>query len=162
MNISNHDLAPISKLILKSFESKNIPLNEDMFSSGTASHGCGHVPRTVAKGFRMTATAYFAKPKNNLTIMTDTLVDKVRLEGNKAVGVETLSIEGSKTFFHAKREVIISAGTYSSPTILMRSGIGPVEQVKKHGIESLIELSGVGQNLQDHVVCSRLSRITQS
>ncbi|EZF10055.1 hypothetical protein H112_08593 [Trichophyton rubrum D6] len=154
-----HDLAPISKRILDSFVSKGIPYKGDLFSTGEVSHGCGHVVRTVHKGLRSTAADYLTKDnrKDNVTILCNTSVDKVIIEPRegclKATGVATIStVDKTHRTFQATREVIISGGAYCSPAILLRSGIGPKEELNQHGIPCKINLSGVGKNLMDHLI----------
>ncbi|RAL10303.1 GMC family oxidoreductase [Aspergillus homomorphus CBS 101889] len=157
LHVEPHDLAPISDLIMESFVSQGLPLDHDMFTTGETPHGCGHVPRTVHKGIRTTSGDFITNGylRSNVTVMTDTTVNKILLRetsvGLKAEGVAVITPEGSKSVY-AKREVIVSGGAYCSPAILMRSGIGPKEELSKHGIECKVDLPGVGQNLLDHMI----------
>ena len=82
--------------------------------------------------------------------MTDFTVDKVLFERQKAVGVTVVAENISKQIM-AAREVILSAGAINSPQILLRSGIGPKEDLEAKGIKIIQNLSGVGKNLQDHI-----------
>ena len=86
----------------------------------------------------------------NLTLKTGAEVTRLLIEGKRAVGVEYQQ-DGQTHQVRADREVIVSAGALQSPKLLMLSGIGPAEQLRKHGIPVVVDLSGVGQNLQDHV-----------
>jgi choline dehydrogenase len=86
----------------------------------------------------------------NLTVMTDALVKRVRLEGRRAVGIELLR-GGEETFAEAYAETILAAGAIGSPQILQLSGIGPGALLRSHGIPVAHELAGVGENLQDHL-----------
>ncbi|KAN0096005.1 GMC oxidoreductase [Hyaloscypha variabilis] len=151
-----HDLAPISDLVMESFQSQGLPLHPDMFSSGESPHGCGHVPRTVYKGDRTTAANYLVNKGSNISIKTDTVVDKVILEGEgselRATGVKIIEKDGTVRDLKAKKEVIVSGGAYCSPTILLRSGIGAKEQLAAHGIDCKVDLPGVGKNLMDHLI----------
>lgn len=129
-----------------------------MFSTGDVPHGCGHVPRTVYKGIRTTG-ADFVTNKNargNITVQTDTTVDKVIFanqgEQIRASGVATKTFDGRSKIYHARKEIIISGGAYCSPAILLRSGIGPKEELAKHGIPCTMSAPGVGRNLMDHLV----------
>ncbi|GLI79631.1 hypothetical protein PoHVEF18_007970 [Penicillium ochrochloron] len=153
-----HDLAPISNLLLDSFVSEGMPLNQDMFSTGDVPHGCGHAPRSVYNGIRTTG-ADFVTNKNsrgNITIQTDATVDKVIFtqEGEqlRASGVATKTTDGGSTIYHARKEIIISGGAYCSPAILLRSGIGPTEELAKHNIPCKVSVPGVGKNLMDHLI----------
>ncbi|RHZ60765.1 hypothetical protein CDV55_103182 [Aspergillus turcosus] len=153
-----HDLAPISNLLMESFVSQGLPLHHDMFSTGDIPHGCGHAPRTVYKGIRTTAADYITKEfhRNNVTIQTDTAVDRVVLEqgpdGLRATSVITQLADGTLRTFHARKEIIVSGGAYCSPAILMRSGIGAREELEQHGIPCQVDLPGVGKNLLDHLI----------
>ncbi|KAJ5523864.1 hypothetical protein N7494_010514 [Penicillium frequentans] len=153
-----HDLAPISDLILQSMESKGMPLHHDMFSTGDVAHGCGHVPRTVYKGIRTTGADFVTRKnhRNNITITTDTTVDKVifKQQGGqtRASGVITKANDGTTKTFLARKEIIISGGAYCSPAILLRSGIGPKEELEKHSIPITVKSPGVGRNLLDHLI----------
>jgi choline dehydrogenase-like flavoprotein len=132
-----------------------MPLNHDMFSTGDVPHGCGHVPRTVYNGIRTTG-ADFVTNKNsrgNITIQTDTTVDRVIFtEELRASGVATKTPDGKSKIYHARKEIIISGGAYCSPAILLRSGIGPKEELAKHDISCTVDAPGVGKNLMDHLV----------
>jgi choline dehydrogenase len=88
-----------------------------------------------------------ARDRPNLTILGDTHIDRVILDGNRAVGVQANTPDGLVTF--AGREIVLSAGSVFSPTILIRSGIGPAEQVRQLGIP-LVRNLPVGRNLIDH------------
>jgi choline dehydrogenase len=97
--------------------------------------------------------AYIGDPRSarsNLTIMTGTLVSKVILRGTTAVGVEVV-VNGERRRFDAQREVILSLGAINTPKVLMQSGLGPQDELERHGIEVVQPLPGVGQNHQDHV-----------
>lgn len=145
-----HDLAPISELILQSMESKGMPLHHDMFTTGDVAQGCGHVPRTVYKGIRTTGADFVTRKnhRNNITITTDTTVDKVIFKQQngqtRASGVVTKANDGTSKTFFARKEIIISGGAYCSPAILLRSGIGPKQELEKHRIPITVNSPGVG------------------
>ena len=93
------------------------------------------------------STAYLSLPPKNLTISTDSEVARLNLDSsNKATGVETIS---GRTY-HATKEIILSAGTFNSPKILLLSGIGPEEQLSQLSIPVKVDLPGVGDDLRDH------------
>ncbi|WEW56859.1 hypothetical protein PRK78_002314 [Emydomyces testavorans] len=159
LHIEPHDLAPISQLCMDSFVSKGLPYDPDMFTTGHRPHGCGHAPRTVHQGLRSTAADFVTNnyQRKNVVIKTDTMVDKVLLEqdgadGLRARSVVTLAADGTQEIFRANKEVIVSGGTYCSPAILLRSGIGPKAELDKHGIPCQVDLPGVGKNLMDHII----------
>lgn len=136
------------------------PMIEDMFTTGESPHAIGHAPRTHHNGIRSTAADFVTNTyrRENITILTEHVVDKIVFERSAetltAVGAEIVAKDGSRSVVHANREVVVSGGAYCSPTILMRSGLGPREELAKIGIECLVDLPGVGQNLQDHAVSS--------
>lgn len=138
--------------------SKGLPLDPDMFSHGNTPHGCGHAVRTVYQGIRTTGADFVTKtPRDNLHLMVETHVDKVLFDINEdgeftAAGVRAVKSDGTVVEVKAKKEVIVSGGAYCSPNILNRSGIGAKGELEKHGIPTLIDLPGVGRNLQDHLV----------
>lgn len=110
--------------------------------------GAGPTPRNVRDGMRMsTAVTYLAQARSrpNLEIHPDTVVARVVCSGTRATGVELL--DGS--VIEADR-VVLAAGTYASPALLARSGIGPVAELQALGIAPVVDLPGVGSNLADH------------
>ncbi|KAE8141417.1 hypothetical protein BDV38DRAFT_237834 [Aspergillus pseudotamarii] len=153
-----HDLAPISNLLIDSLVSQGMPLHHDMFSTGDVAQGCGHAPRTVYKGIRTTGADFITNDYNrsNVTIQTDTTVDRIELEedaaGLRATGAVTRLADGTTRTFHARKEVVISSGAYCSPAVLMRSGIGAREELEKCDIPCKVDLPGVGKNLMDHLI----------
>ena len=88
------------------------------------------------------------RDRPNLQIAGNALVDRVTVEGGAATGVEAI-VEGQSHRVKAGR-VVLCGGAYGSPLIMLRSGIGPADEIAEHGIRPLHELSGVGRNLQDH------------
>ncbi len=114
--------------------------------------GIGTGPWNVdSDGVRVsTAIAYLqsARQRSNLTIKPNSLIDRVLLDGNRAVGV-ILENGGTREQVYARR-ITLCAGAIGSPTILLRSGIGPDDDLHSVGIEPQISLPGVGTNLIDH------------
>ncbi|KAH8809169.1 hypothetical protein F5884DRAFT_794721 [Xylogone sp. PMI_703] len=152
-----HDLAPISNLVFESMKDKGFKFQQDMFTTGDNPHACGHVLRTVHKGTRSVAADYLLGRGPNLTISTETLVDKIIFDNEgsslKAVAVKVLNKDGKEMQIRARKEIIISGGAYCSPVILLRSGIGPRSELALHGIECKVDSPGVGKNLMDHLIC---------
>jgi choline dehydrogenase len=114
--------------------------------------GAGPTPRNARDGVRMsTALTYLASARSrpNLTICADTVVSQVECSGKRATGVRLLD----GTVIEAEH-VVVAAGTYASPMILARSGIGPADQLRVLGITPVIDLPGVGSNLVDHPLVS--------
>jgi choline dehydrogenase len=90
-----------------------------------------------------------ASPRPNLTVETEALATRVLMQNGRAIGVEYLR-QGQSQSAHADREVILSGGAFNSPQLLLLSGIGPADELRALGIAPLVDLPGVGRNLQDH------------
>jgi choline dehydrogenase len=86
----------------------------------------------------------------NLTVLTDSVVSRLIFAGSSVIGVEVLQ-DGELRQYFAEREVILSLGAINTPKVLMQSGIGPEDELQRHGIKVIQHLPGVGQNHQDHV-----------
>ncbi len=121
--------------------------------NGAQQEGFGAMHMTVHKGRRWsTANAYLrpAMERSNLSVITHARVYRVLLENKTAVGV-SVQYRGEMHQFRVNKEVILSAGSIGSPHLLQLSGIGNPDVLKKAGIQTLHELPGVGENLQDHL-----------
>lgn len=141
---------PLCDAFIASAQAIGLPRNDDF--NGSSQEGAGYLQATVRNGRRAsTATAYLNPAKNrpNLTVVTEALAEKVLFEGQRASGVQ-FRRAGQTITVHARREVILSAGSVKSPHLLMLSGIGPEAELRQHGIDVRHDLGGVGQNLQDH------------
>lgn len=90
-----------------------------------------------------------AQTRSNLTIQDHTLVTRIVFSGKRAIGIEVVNKTGLVSTIHAG-EIVLSAGTINSPAILLRSGIGPSDDLRRLGIVCINELQGVGSNLIDH------------
>uniref|UniRef100_UPI0024576FF5 GMC family oxidoreductase n=1 Tax=Nocardia wallacei TaxID=480035 RepID=UPI0024576FF5 len=111
--------------------------------------GVGPMPFNQVDGVRQsTALTYLAasRQRPNLTVRGGVRVERILLDGNRAVGVRTAE---SRETVHADL-VVLAAGAYGSPLLLLRSGIGPADELTADGLEARIDLPGVGRNLQDH------------
>ncbi|WP_062261403.1 GMC family oxidoreductase [Endozoicomonas arenosclerae] len=120
--------------------------------NGPDQEGVGWYQVTQKEGRRCSSAAAYLHPvmtRPNLMVMTNSQTARVILDGKKAVGVEVVRGVTRRKLF-ARKEVVLSAGTFGSPQILMLSGIGSREKLEPHGIECLHSLSGVGENLQEH------------
>ncbi|UNK45655.1 GMC family oxidoreductase [Arthrobacter sulfonylureivorans] len=117
-----------------------------------ASTGVSPMAMNIRGGDRVSTNHAYIEPargRANLTILGDTLIDRVLFEGTLAVGV--VDAAGSEHRVAEGGEVILSAGSSASPALLMRSGIGPAEELAELGIELLVDLP-VGRSAQDHAV----------
>ncbi|MGH1481583.1 MAG: GMC family oxidoreductase [Geminicoccales bacterium] len=128
-----------------------IPAIED-FNSGD-NEGCAYFQVNQKKGIRWHAAKAFLKPakeRDNLTILTHAQTERLVLDGKRVTGV-MFHHDGAKKQATANAEVVLAAGAIGSPQILQLSGIGPGALLAEHGIDVQHELSGVGENLQDHL-----------
>ena len=158
LEVSNQKAAkPISHAYIEACANSQIKIRDD-FNIGD-NEGAGFWQSTIfhsdkKNGQRCsTAAAYllpYVKNRENLEIITKANVVRIIFDEKKAIGVEYMH-QGKNKKIKANREVILSAGSLMSPTILQRSGIGAPEDIKPHGIQLIHELPGVGKNLQDHI-----------
>ncbi|KAI0892479.1 GMC oxidoreductase [Annulohypoxylon nitens] len=130
--------------ILDCFEQAGYPLNPDHNSGNPI--GMSVAISSCQSGIRSTAADLITSAPDNLTVATNSPVQRVITEGKKAIGVEA---NGKKYF--ASKEVILCTGALNSPRILMHSGIGPVKQLKEYKIPIIHENEAVGQNMRDHL-----------
>ncbi|MFL5732605.1 MAG: GMC family oxidoreductase, partial [Chloroflexia bacterium] len=143
-----NDLTPVQSALLETCAAVGYPRVDDHNAPGAM--GAGPAPMNRVDGIRQSAAlTYLARARHrpNLTIRSGVLVDRVLLEGRRAVGVRLA--DPSNEVLYAGR-IILAAGTYGSPAILMRSGVGPAEHLTALGIPVRVDLPGVGQNLTDH------------
>ncbi len=158
LEVSNQKAAkPISHAYIEACANSQVRIRDD-FNTGD-NEGAGFWQSTIfhsknKNGQRCsTAAAYllpYIKNRQNLEIITKANVMKIIFDGKRAVGLEYMH-QGKKKKIRAHKEVILSAGSLMSPTILQRSGIGALEDIKPHGIRLIHQLPGVGKNLQDHI-----------
>lgn len=140
---------------------KGIPRNPDY--NGASQIGASLMQFTIKDGFRHSCATAFLKPvlsRSNLTILTKAQAKKILIKNDRATGVEFFTKNGSVSTVTARKEVILSAGAFHSPQLLMLSGIGAKDELSRFGIGCKKELEGVGQNLQDHLFfnCAALSK----
>lgn len=117
--------------------------------------GVGAIPKCVSTGQRVSTSALYlakARGRTNLTIRTNCLVDRLLFENVngslRAIGVEAL-MDGGRCRFSGGH-ITVSAGAINSPAILLRSGIGETGEIARSNIKPILDLPGVGKNLQDH------------
>ena len=127
-----------------------IPRTDDM--NGELHDGVGFMQHNIKRGRRHSAYMAYVEPvlgRTNLVVRTGCLVQQIVFDRNVATGVAVIS-GGERQVISAAREVIVSAGAVNSPQVLMLSGIGPGDELQRHGITPVVESPGVGRNLQDH------------
>ncbi len=129
-----------------------LPDNQDY--NGARQEGVGRFQFTTKKGKRHSGAVAFLKPvmsRPNLTVRTKAQVERIEIKNGKATGVTFRSGNKSPQTISCQKEVILSAGAFNSPQILMCSGVGSKAELSRSGIECKHELEGVGKNLQDHL-----------
>lgn len=135
-------------------ESLQIPRSTDF--NGVDQEGLGVYQTTMKNGRRWSAADAFLRPaqkRPNLAVYTGWQVEKIHLEGHRASAVRLIKPDASATISQdigVRGELILSAGAIGSPAILMKSGIGRADDLHKIGVNPVLDLAGVGQNLQDH------------
>ena len=141
---------PIAAAFVEAAAEAGFPKNPDF--NGPHQEGFGFYQVSQKGGSRYGAgRAYLGdRPRANLTVMADTEVARVLFEGRRATGV-LVRQGGTERHVQARGETIISSGTFSSPQLLMCSGIGPAAHLREHGVAVLHDSPDVGGNLQDHV-----------
>jgi choline dehydrogenase len=120
---------------------------------GPEQEGISRIELTTNGGRRASSARAYLHPamkaRRNLTVLTRAQTTRILFEGKRAIGVEYLR-GGAVQRVHANREIVLSAGTYASPQLLMLSGIGPADHLRSVGIDVVQDLPGVGENLQEH------------
>jgi choline dehydrogenase-like flavoprotein len=140
---------PLIDRIIEAFVEAGYPHNDDF--NGASQFGAGRFQVTQHNGMRCSTAAGYLRPargRANLDIISQASVTRVALEGSRAVGIEIYR-HGETSIIRAEGEVILSAGAYNSPQILMLSGIGKPADLKAVGIDAQVDLP-VGDDLQDH------------
>jgi choline dehydrogenase-like flavoprotein len=155
LGVSDIDyIHPLTRAWLQACQQAGLPYNPD-FNSGDPT-GCGLYQITARDGRRSSAAVAYLNParkRANLRIETGTMVTRILIEKGRAVGVECTRGK-RKVVYRADQEVVVSTGAIATPKLLMLSGIGPANEIVRHGIEVHADLPGVGQNLQDHIEIS--------
>jgi choline dehydrogenase len=142
---------PMAEAWVEAAAETGLRLNEDF--NGDRQDGVGLYQVTQRGGMRCSTAAAFLRPaleRRNLTVETNLQVQRLLIERGRALGVVAERL-GEPFEATAEREVILSAGAYNSPQLLMLSGVGPAEHLATREIEVVADLPGVGQNLQDHL-----------
>ncbi|CCM80029.1 MULTISPECIES: choline dehydrogenase [Rhizobium] len=143
---------PLNQAFLDAGKALGYPLSDD--SNGPQHEGFAVAEQTIVNGRRNSSAAAFlsaaVRSRPNLTINSGNPVERVFFEGRRAVGVRCCTRNGPRDF-RVRREVILCAGGVGSPHILLLSGVGPAEQLRKNGIPVVHDRSAVGANLQDHL-----------
>ena len=152
------DPNPLSLAFVEAAVKVGIRHNEDY--NGATQDGVSLIQVNIRNGRRCSAADAYLRPvleRSNLTVITGAHASRIICEGRRAVGVAYLR-SGQEEVARAEREIVLCAGAFNSPQLLMLSGVGPADEIQRHGIEDLHELPGVGTNLQDHPAGKLLAR----
>jgi choline dehydrogenase len=143
---------PLAEIFIEAAQECGLAYNPDY--NGANNEGIARSQVTQKRGRRMSAATSFltaqVRARRNLTILANMRVRRVLIENGAAIGVEIEEGDYLRAVVHARREIILSAGTLGSPKILMLSGIGPAAHLRAHGIDVVRDSPHVGRNLQDH------------
>lgn len=147
--------SPMTRTYVKTLQGMGIPYNPDF--NGAGQFGVGFMQHTIDWETRRRSSAvdaFLAPVMNNrlLTIETGATVTQIRMENGRVSGVDYIQ-NGTKKSASAGVEVILAAGAYQTPKLMMISGIGPEDELARHSIKTKVALQGVGKNLQDHYEC---------
>ncbi|WP_126283811.1 GMC family oxidoreductase [Burkholderia stagnalis] len=142
---------PFHARYLEAARQAGLPLADDF--NGAQQEGIGLYQVTQKHGERWSAARAYLLPhvgrRDNLTVETHAQVLRILFDGTRAIGVEVRQ-HGEVRTLHARREVVLAAGAFQTPQLLMLSGVGPATELARVGIRPLADLPGVGRNLQDH------------
>ena len=150
---------PTNDAILRAFQDLGVPRTADY--NGGNQFGAFYYQATIRNGQRCSAADAFLRPargRPNLQVLTNATCQRIHFDGARATGVE-IKVGGQVRNVSAAREVILSAGAYHSPKLLMQSGIGPADHLSEMGITVRHNSPDVGQNLQDHYILTMSWRL---
>ena len=149
----------LTKDFIKTIEELGVPYTDDF--NGSSQQGVGFYQFMNRDGKRSSAAyAFIAPEKHNpkLDVNLNSNIEKIIIEKNKAIGVEYRNSKGELKKKFADKEIILAAGSFITPKLLMLSGIGNAEELKKYEIPCIADLPGVGENLIDHPECLILAK----
>ncbi|MBV6624950.1 MAG: choline dehydrogenase [Rivularia sp. (in: Bacteria)] len=163
LHVTNlRDRNPLSEVFIKAATEFGLARNDDF--NGKHQQGVGFYQVTQKNQQRHSAATAYLKPilsRKNLTIKTHSLVTSLLFEGKRVTGLIYQNKNHLEHRVKVSKEIILSAGAINSPQILMLSGIGCAKHLKSLNIPVLIDLPGVGQNLQDHLSISIAYKCTK-
>lgn len=141
---------PLYDAFLEAGEQAGQGRSEDL--NGFNPEGVSRLDATRKHGRRCSAAVAHLRPalkRGNVTLLVKAMARRIVVEGNRATGI-IFDHKGGERTVHARKDVILSGGAINSPQLLMLSGIGPADHLREMGVTPVVNLTGVGQNLQDH------------
>lgn len=151
----------LSRAFVEAGRQAGYPMTDDF--NGPQQEGFGPYHVTGFAGERWSAARSYLTPvleRENLTVVTGASVNRVEFDGTVAKRVQYAIKDGLETA-HCEGEIVLCGGALNSPQLLMLSGVGDSEALRRHGIQPVAHLPGVGQNLQDHLDVSVMYECTQ-
>lgn len=162
LKVSDVKLHPLTGVFYQAMREMQVPHNEDF--NGARQEGYGPYQLTTGNGQRCSSARAFLSgvtARANLTITKNAMATRLLFEGKRAKGVE-YRLRSGKERAYAGREIIVAGGSVNSPQLLQLSGVGPAGLLKKHGIDVVADLPGVGRNMQDHLFFPFNYRVNRS
>ncbi len=154
---------PLHKAFIQAAAQAGYPVTKDF--NGYQQEGAGPYDATIKNGERWSSAAAYLRPalnRPNLKVISGAHAQRVIIENGLAVGVGYAARRGEAVQnVYAKREVLLSAGAIQSPQVLLLSGIGPAEDLRKLGIDVVADLPEIGRNLQDHIDVAVINECTK-
>jgi choline dehydrogenase len=149
------DPLPLAAAALEGIREAGLPVVDDLNGEREKTgNGFGYMNQIIKDGRRHSMARAFLHPvlhRDNVTLLVDTQVDRVILNGDRAVGVECVR-GGEVVSFRAEEEVILSTGGFNTPKLLMLSGIGDETELREVGVPVRVHAPEVGKNVQDHIL----------
>ena len=152
---------PLCEAFIEAAKRAGIPRNDDF--NGATQEGAGYFQLTSKNGRRWSTAVGYLRParrRPNLAIASNALASRIVFSGRRAVGVSYLQ-QGVTRTAYADAEVIVAGGAFNSPQLLQLSGLGPAKVLRDLGIEVLVDMPGVGADLQDHLQIRMQYRCTE-
>ncbi len=153
---------PLSSVFVEAAQQAGFPMTDDF--NGIDQDGFGWYQTTTRGGSRSSAAEAYLKPirsRRNLKVLTGAVASCVTFDDTGRANGVSFTRHGKSFNEGAAREVLLCGGALNSPQLLMLSGIGPAEELARHGIAVRVDLPGVGANLQDHLDICTMQRCTQ-
>lgn len=151
---------PVTQTIIDAAIACGLPPTDDF--NGARQDGVGWYQVTAHRGQRQSAATCFLRPaleRENLTLLTELDVQKLQIRNRRAQAVEAFDTAGDTVLIKASREIILCAGSFQSPKLLMLSGVGPKDHLLRCGVDVIRDAVDVGANYQDHVGAPLTARL---
>jgi choline dehydrogenase len=145
---------PLTRSFLSAANELGIPANSDF--NGGSQDGAGLYQVTQKRGQRHSTADGYLKPalaRENLTVLTHAHAARIVIENHRAVGIAYIRAGATETV-RAERAVVLAGGAVNSPQLLLLSGVGPADEIRRAGVGAVHDVPGVGKNLQDHLMVS--------